>query len=47
MRELFRSPLTLVHGDAHIENVFFGEQFEGGCKRTLIRTLRTTISAAP
>ena len=28
---LFHPPLTLVHGDAHLENIFFGEQFEGGC----------------
>ena len=29
-RELVRPPLTLCHGDAHLENVFFGEHFEGG-----------------
>jgi len=31
VRELFRKPHTLIHGDAHLENVFFGEQYEGGC----------------
>jgi len=30
VRELFRPPLTLVHGDTHLENIFFGQQFEGG-----------------
>jgi len=30
-RELVRPPLTLCHGDAHLENVFFGDQFAGGC----------------
>jgi len=30
-RELFRPPLTLVHGDAHLENIFFASHFEGGC----------------
>ena len=30
-RELVRPPLTLCHGDAHLENVFFAEHFEGGC----------------
>ena len=29
--ELFRRPLTLCHGDCHLENIFFGEHFEGGC----------------
>ena len=28
---LFRHPLTLTHGDAHLENIFFGEQYPGGC----------------
>ena len=27
---MFRPPQTLVHGDTHLENIFFGEQFEGG-----------------
>jgi len=31
VRELFRHPLTLCHGDAHLENIFFGEQYPGGC----------------
>jgi len=31
VRELFRPPLTLVHGDAHVENIFFAKHFEGGC----------------
>ncbi len=26
--ELFRRPLTLCHGDLHLENVFFAERFE-------------------
>ena len=30
-RELVRPPLTLCHGDCHLENIFFGEHFEGGC----------------
>ena len=30
-RELVRPPLTLCHGDAHLENIFFAEHFEGGC----------------
>ena len=30
VRDLFRAPLALVHGDTHLENIFFGEQFEGG-----------------
>ena len=30
-RELVRPPLALCHGDCHLENVFFGEHFEGGC----------------
>ena len=30
-RELVRPPLTLCHGDAHPENIFFAEHFEGGC----------------
>jgi len=31
VRELFKKPFTLVHGDAHTENIFFGPQYEGGC----------------
>jgi len=31
VRELFRHPLTVCHGDAHLENIFFGEQYPGGC----------------
>ena len=31
VRELFRHPLTLCHGDAHLENIFFGEHYQGGC----------------
>jgi hypothetical protein len=31
VREMFREPLTLVHGDAHLENVFFSPEYEGGC----------------
>lgn len=31
VRELHRHPLTLTHGDAHLENIFFGEQYPGGC----------------
>ena len=27
MSELFKPPLTLCHGDAHLENVFFDERF--------------------
>mmetsp|Transcript_30928 Transcript_30928/g.82010 ORF Transcript_30928/g.82010 Transcript_30928/m.82010 type:complete len:544 (+) Transcript_30928:100-1731(+) len=30
VRELFRQPLTLIHGDTHLENIFFGKQFQGG-----------------
>lgn len=30
LQELFRPPLTLTHGDAHIENVFFHSRFDGG-----------------
>ena len=30
LQELFRPPLTLTHGDAHIENVFFHSRFSGG-----------------
>jgi aminoglycoside phosphotransferase family enzyme len=29
--ELFRPPLTVCHGDAHIENVFYDSRFAGGC----------------
>ena len=25
-----RPPLTLCHGDSHLENIFFGDHFEGG-----------------
>jgi hypothetical protein len=31
VNELFKHPLTLTHGDAHLENIFFGEQYPGGC----------------
>ena len=31
MRMLYRHPWTLVHGDAHLENIFFGADYEGGC----------------
>uniref|UniRef100_A0A7S2GXS4 CHK kinase-like domain-containing protein n=1 Tax=Haptolina brevifila TaxID=156173 RepID=A0A7S2GXS4_9EUKA len=31
VRELFRHPLTLTHGDSHLENIFFGEHWPGGC----------------
>jgi len=31
LRELFRPPLTMCHGDAHIENAFFDGRFPGGC----------------
>ena len=31
LNELMRPPLTLTHGDAHIENVFYGERFSGSC----------------
>jgi len=32
VRELWlKKPFTLVHGDAHLENIFFGEQYQGGC----------------
>lgn len=24
-------PFTLVHGDAHLDNIFFAERFDGGC----------------
>ena len=30
LQELFRPPLTLTHGDAHIENLFFAPRFAGG-----------------
>jgi hypothetical protein len=30
VNECLRGPLTLTHGDAHIENVFFDERFDGG-----------------
>ena len=30
-RELFKPPLTMCHGDAHIENVFYHPRFAGGC----------------
>ena len=30
-RRLFRKPLTLCHGDVHLDNIFFGEHFRGGC----------------
>ena len=28
--ECLRPPLTLTHGDAHIENAFFDQRFDGG-----------------
>jgi len=31
VRKLWKAPYTLVHGDAHTENIFFGAQFPGGC----------------
>ena len=31
MSELFKPPLTMCHGDAHIENVFFHSRFAGSC----------------
>ena len=27
----YKKPLTLIHGDAHTENIFFGPHFPGGC----------------
>lgn len=30
LEELFKPPLTMTHGDAHIENVFFHSRFSGG-----------------
>jgi len=30
LQELFKPPLTLCHGDAHIENVFYDKRFSGG-----------------
>uniref|UniRef100_A0A7S4HEQ4 CHK kinase-like domain-containing protein n=1 Tax=Prymnesium polylepis TaxID=72548 RepID=A0A7S4HEQ4_9EUKA len=30
-RELFAEPLTLCHGDAHLDNIFFHERFSDGC----------------
>ena len=30
IQQLFKPPLTMAHGDAHIENVFFHERFPGG-----------------
>ena len=30
-RQLLRHPLTLTHGDCHLENVFFHERYQGGC----------------
>ena len=30
LEELFKPPLTLTHGDAHIENIFFDSRFSGG-----------------
>jgi thiamine kinase-like enzyme len=34
VREMFRPPLTMVHGDCHLENIFFGEHFEARRQRT-------------
>ena len=31
LETLFAPPLTLTHGDAHIENVFYDARFSGGC----------------
>ena len=31
LQELFRPPLTMIHGDAHIENVFYDQRFSGNC----------------
>jgi len=31
VRQLLRPPLTLIHGDCHLENVFFHERYPGGC----------------
>ena len=30
-RRLFAKPLTLCHGDAHLDNIFFNERFADGC----------------
>lgn len=30
-RRLFAEPLTLCHGDAHLDNIFFHERFPDGC----------------
>lgn len=30
-RQLHRHPLTLCHGDVHLDNIFFHERFPGGC----------------
>lgn len=31
MRQCLRPPLTLVHGDCHLENIFFHDRYPGGC----------------
>jgi hypothetical protein len=44
MAELFKPPLTLCHGDAHLENVFFDERF---AVRTHIRRAYPVSNNAP
>ena len=31
LAQFFSPPFTLCHGDVHLENIFFGDQWRGGC----------------
>ena len=32
VKRLFTAPLTLCHGDVHLDNIFFDDSFPGGLK---------------